>query len=46
MTFQRQPDAVVRQDGEAVLRKRRAQDIAQKASAGFVVDGARGGFRV
>ena len=35
---------MVRQDGEAVLRKRRAQDVAQKAGAGIVVDGTRTGL--
>jgi hypothetical protein len=37
---------VVRQDGEAVLRKRRAQDVAQKAGSGVVVDGTRVGLGV
>jgi phosphohistidine swiveling domain-containing protein len=34
---------VVRQDCEAILRKRWAQHVAQKASAGVVVDRARAG---
>jgi hypothetical protein len=37
---------VVRQDGEAVLGKRRAQDVAQKAGAGVVVDRTRVGLGV
>jgi curli biogenesis system outer membrane secretion channel CsgG len=30
---------VVREDGETLLRKRRAQDVAQEAGAGLVVEG-------
>jgi hypothetical protein len=37
---------VVRQDGEAFLRKRRAQDVAQEAGAGVVIDGTRVGLAV
>ena len=37
---------MVRQDGEAVLRKRRAQDVAQKACAAVVIDGSCVGLGV
>ena len=37
---------MVRQDGEAILCKRWAQDVAQKAGAAFVIDGTRVGLRV
>jgi hypothetical protein len=37
---------VVRQDGEAFLRKRRAQDVAQEAGSGVVVEGTRVGLGV
>jgi hypothetical protein len=37
---------VVRQDGEAVLRKRRPQDVAQKARTAVVVEGSCVGLRV
>ena len=37
---------MVRQDGEAFLRKRRAQDVAQKAGSGVVVEGTRVGLGV
>ena len=37
---------MVRQDGEAVLRKRRPQDVAQKARTAVVVEGSCVGLRV
>jgi hypothetical protein len=37
---------VVRQGGEAILCKRWAQEVAQKAGSVFVVDGTGACFRV
>ena len=37
---------MVRQDGKAVVCKRRSQDVAQEASTSFVVDGTGAGFRM
>ena len=38
-TLQGQADSVIWQDGETFLCKRRTQDVAQEAGAGFVVEG-------